>query len=177
MTAENTMKKGGIGGNLTKTGLRFEEIVDINRALGNLEKYHIENNRIIKNNVPIAELHSKNELYKFLLKRGVKYEKIISKKLLPDIAVLVYKTRIFFIFEVKYQQVQGSTDEKLQTCHFKIRQYKKLIEETLGYEVRYVYILNNWFKDKRYKDVLDYIKSIHGCDYLFKKVPLSFLGL
>lgn len=170
------MKKGGVGGQLTKTGLQFEEIVDINKALGNLRHFKIRGNKIIKDSAIVGEIHSKHELYRFLNDSGIKYEKLISKKLLPDIALLAYKTKTFFVFEVKYQEVQGSTDEKLQTCHFKIRQYKKLLEP-LGYKVRYVYVLNDWFKDKRYKDVLDYIKNIDDCDYLFNKVPESYLGL
>jgi hypothetical protein len=47
--------------------------------------------------------------------------------------------------EVKYQQVAGSVDEKLQTCDFKLKQYLKLVA-SLGIKVEYVYVLNNWFK-------------------------------
>jgi len=171
------MKKGGIGGHLTKTGLRFEEIVDINRALDNLDNYKIKGNNIIKYSKAVAEIHSKHELYRFLENKGVSHQKIVSKKILPDVAILVYKTNTFFIFEVKYQEVAGSTDEKLETCDFKIKQYKKLLEKPLGYKVKYVYVLNNWFKNKRYRDVLDYIKSIKDCDYLFNKVPAAYLEI
>ena len=31
--------------------------------------------------------------------------------------------------------------------------------------------------DKKYKDVLDYIKSVRGCDYLFDTVPTDYLGI
>ena len=171
------MKKGGVGGRLTKTGLRFKEIVDVSRAFNELESLNIVGNKILKKGDAIAEVHSKHNLYKFLGDKGISYEKILSKKLLPDIAVLVYSSKTFFIFEVKYQEVQGSTDEKLQTCHFKISQYRKLLQETLGYKVKYVYVLKDWFKDKRYNDVLDYIKSVEDCDYLFNKVPRKYLGI
>lgn len=171
------MKRGGVGGNLTKTGLRFEEIVDINKALDELENYKIEGNKVFKGTKAVAEIHSKHELYRLLKDKGVDYEKLVSKKELPDIAVLVYEKNTFFIFEVKYQEVAGSTDEKLQTCDFKIKQYKKLLEKPLGHMVKYVYVLNDWFKDFRYKDVLSYIKSVKGCDYLFNKVPKEYLGL
>ena len=171
------MKKGGIGGHLTKTGLQFEELVDIDKALGDLADYEIEGNKVIKNSKEIAEIHSKHELYRFLKEKGVDWEKILSKRLLPDIAVFVYASNIFYILEVKYQEVEGSTDEKLQTCDFKIKQYRKLIENTLGYKVRYVYVLNDWFKKEKYKDVLVYIKSIKGCDYLFNKVSNKYLGI
>lgn len=170
------MKKGGVGGHLTKTGLRFEEIVDIKKALSSLETFNIEGHKIVKNSKPVGEIYSKHEFYKFLERKGVDWEKVISKKLLPDIAILVYKTNTFFVLEVKYQEVEGSTDEKLQTCDFKIKQYRKLIKP-LRYKVRYVYVLNDWFRNHRYKDVLNYIKTIDGCDYLFSIVSRGYLGL
>ena len=166
-----------MGGYLTKTGLRFEEVVDIGRALGNLETFKTVGNKVYYGQKPIAEVYSKNDLYKFLENKKVDYKKIVSKKLLPDMAVFVYQSRTFFIFEVKYQGVGGSTDEKLQTCDFKIKQYRKLLEKPLGYKVKYIYVLNDWFRDPGYKDVLDYIKTVEGCDYLFNKVPLEYLGL
>lgn len=171
------MKKGGVGGHLTKTGLTFEEIVDLNKALDDLEEFEIKDNVIYKNEEPVAELHSKHEFYRYLESEGVDYEEIISRKILPDIAVLVYETKTFFVFEVKYQEVEGSTDEKLQTCHFKVGQYRKLAEDTLGYKVKYVYVLNDWFKQDKYEDVLEYIKSVEDCDYLFNEVPREYLQI
>ena len=46
------------------------------------------------------------------------------------------------ILEIKFQEVAGSTDEKLQTCDFKIKQYRKLLSR-LNIEVKYIYILND----------------------------------
>lgn len=55
----------------------------------------------------------------------------------------------------------------VQTCAFKIMQYKKLFS-SLGIEkVSYIYIFNDWFENQMYKDMLDYIKSVDGCDYIF----------
>jgi hypothetical protein len=80
-----------------------------------------------------------------------------------------------FILEVKHQEVAGSVDEKLQTCDFKRKQYQKLLSQ-LNMEVEYVYILDNWFRNAKYKDVLDYIISV-GCQYYFSYIPLQKLGL
>ena len=77
---------------------------------------------------------------------------------------------------MKNKEIAGSTDEKLQTCGFKIRQYRKLLSQ-LNVEVQYVYILNDWFKKPEYKDVLDYIISISGCSYYFNYLPLQKIGL
>jgi len=105
----------------------------------------------------------------------INWGKIISKKLLPDDALLVIVRETLFIIEVKYQQVAGSVDEKLQTCDFKRKQYLKLVSP-LNLKVEYVYVLNDLFKNPAYKDTLDYIHSVN-CHYKFNELPLSWLGL
>ncbi|NQU83243.1 MAG: hypothetical protein HQ536_00880, partial [Parcubacteria group bacterium] len=112
----------------------------------------------------------------YLKENGINYKKIVSKRLLPDDAIFVIVNNTFFILEIKFQEVTGSTDEKLQTCDFKIKQYRKLLSR-LNVEVEYVYILNDWFKSPKYKDVLDYIISIKGCSYYFNYLPLQKIGL
>ena len=77
--------------------------------------------------------------------------------------------------EKKYQQTDGSVDEKLQTSGFKLKQYRKLVEGT-SIEVKFIYVLNDWFHNPRYKDVLDYIKEVK-CDYFFNEIPIEVLGL
>ena len=76
---------------------------------------------------------------------------------------------------MKYQEVTGSVDEKLQTCDFKKKQYRKLMAP-LNVEVEYIYILDNWFRKPEYKDVLDYVISM-SCQYYFQYLPLQKLGL
>ena len=46
---------------------------------------------------------------------------------------------------MKYQEVTGSVDEKLQTCDFKKKQYKKLMAP-FNIEVEYIYILSPDFE-------------------------------
>lgn len=78
--------------------------------------------------------------------------------------------------EKKTQSGSGSVDEKLQTCDFKLKQYRKLFSP-LNKEVKYYYLLEKeWFSQQKYKDVLDYIISV-GCGYYFNYIPLSALGL
>lgn len=80
-----------------------------------------------------------------------------------------------FFIKLKYQQVAGSVNEKLQTCDFKRKQYLKLVQP-LDIKVEYVYVLNDWFKQPSYKDVLDYINSVN-CHYKFNELPLTWLGM
>lgn len=170
------MKKGGIGGANTKTGLYFEGKVDFLTFIKSQKNYSIKENTIFYNGKEVALSFKKYGLYKYLEKNGINYKKIISKKLLPDDAIFVVVNNTFFILEIKFQQVGGSTDEKLQTCDFKIKQYRKLLSQ-LNVEVQFIYILNNWFKKPEYKDVLDYIISINGCFYYFNYLPLQKIGL
>jgi hypothetical protein len=175
------MKKGGTGGSRTLTGLKFERNVDIITLLRQIEGYHVEKTpREAGTNVffegkKVARIFRKNEFYKFLEDSGVAWSKLISKRLLPDDALLVIVRETLYIIEVKYQEVAGSVDEKLQTCDFKRKQYMKLVS-SLGLKVEYVYVLNDWFRKKEYKDVLDYINNVN-CHYKFNELPLSWLGL
>jgi len=175
------MKKGGIGGSKTSTGLNFEKKVDLQTLLSRIEGYKIEKSKeksganVYFYEELVARCFQKYEFYKYLEENSIDWKKIISKRLLPDDTILVIVRETLFIIEVKYQHVAGSVDEKLQTCDFKRKQYLKLVTP-LGLKVEYVYVLNDWFKKPEYKDVLDYIQSVN-CHYKFNELPLSWLGL
>lgn len=168
------INKGKGGGN-TITGLNFERERDLLTLLKRNEGYAVRGNIIYYNNREVARSYGKNGLYKYLESRGVDYRKIISKKLLADEAIYVLTNNTLFVVEVKFQKVAGSVDEKLQTCDFKKKQYKKLMS-TLNIDVEYIYILSGWFRKPEYKDTLDYIISV-GCHYYFGYLPLRKLGL
>jgi len=170
------MIKGGKGGGRTVTGLKFESRIDLKETIKPLNGYNIAGNEVFFEGQKVAELYQKHKLYKNLLEpHGINYSQFISKKLLPDEALFLISNNTLFIIEIKFQEVAGSVDEKLQTCDFKNKQYKKLFAP-LDISVKYVYVLNDWFKKGEYKDVLDYISSV-GCYYFFYEIPLSFLGL
>ena len=171
------MIKGGKGGAKTAhSGLRFESRVAMQSLLASLPGYSVKGDEVYFKKEKVAEFYGKNKLYKNLLEaNNIDYAKIISKKLLPDEAILILAGKTLFIIEIKFQGVSGSVDEKLQTCDFKRKQYSKLLEPA-GIDVEYVYILNDWFEKPEYKDVLKYVKSV-GCHYFFYELPLNFLGL
>jgi vesicle coat complex subunit len=175
------MKLGGKGGGNTLTGLKFERKVDLKNLLEKIDGYEVKHIKdmagqaIFFNNKLVARLFKKYDFYKFLEEKNINWRTIISKKILPDDALLVIVRETLFVIEVKYQQVSGSVDEKLQTCDFKRKQFQKLVQP-LGLKVEYVYVLNEWFKKPEYKDVLDYIISVN-CHYKFGEIPLSWLGL
>jgi hypothetical protein len=169
------MKLGGVGGANTKTGLLYEGRTDLSTFLSSQEGYSLKNSDVFYQGLLVARVFKKHDLYKLLTEHDVKWEEIISKRLLPDNGIMVFSSNTFFVIEVKYQQGQGSVDEKLQTCDFKKKQYARLFDGT-GIRVEYVYLLSDWFKKPGYKDVLDYIKSV-GCHYFFQAIPLATFGL
>ena len=170
------MKTGGKGGANTLTGLIYEGKVDLKTFLSQQTGYKVIGCSVYYKDKEVAQIFKKYELYsKFLAPRGIEWEKYISSRLLPDNGIYVIINNTVFIIEVKTQNVGGSVDEKLQTCDFKKKQYQKLFFP-LNIEVQYVYILDDWFKHPKYKDVLDYIISVR-CQYYFQYIPLQKLGL
>jgi hypothetical protein len=112
------------------------------------------------NNKKVAEIYQKHGLYKdFLEPNHIEYKTLISRKLLPDNAIYVITKDTLYIIEIKYQEVAGSVDEKLQTCDFKKKQYQRLLKP-LKLNVEYCYVLSNRFMKPEYKDVLNYIQAM-----------------
>ena len=175
------VENGKGSGSSTITGKVFEKEVDIvsfllknEKCVSKKGKYNTENIITIDDKV-VARTMISHDLYKFLKDDyKISSEEIISKKLLPDGLIVNYMNNTIYIIEKKFQKVAGSVDEKLQTCAFKKRQYIKLFSST-GFNVEYVYVLNDWFKADQYNDTLSYIREV-GCHYFFYDIPREFLG-
>lgn len=171
------MKKWS-SGKVIKTWDDFEKtfalsLDDIFKENGN---YEVVWTRVFYRGEEVALLMEKHELYnEFFKPLGIDWKLVLSRKLLPDKAVYVKSTRTLYIVEAKYQERTWSTDEKLQTCDFKKKQYLKLTK-LANVNLEYGYFLSDWFKDIRYYDVLNYIQSV-GCFFHFTKIPLSFFNL
>ncbi len=169
------MKRGGVGGSSTKTGLLFEGTTDLGTFLQSQPGYNVKEGSVYYEGKLVARIFKKHSFYDLLSERGVTWFELISKRLLPDNSILVLANSTLFVIECKFQQGAGSVDEKLQTCDFKKKQYQKLLAGT-GIDVEYVYLLSDWFKKPGYKDVLEYITNV-GCHYYFGAIPLEELGL
>ena len=170
------MIKNGKGGGNTRTGLIFEGKVDLSTFLGQQPHYAVAKDKVLYDNVLVARIFKKHAFYSVFLKElGIDWKQYISKPLLPDDSIYVLANNILHIIECKHQQVAGSVDEKLQTCDFKKKEYKKLMAPA-NIDVKYIYLLDEWFRNEKYKDVLDYIQSV-DCDYYFEYIPLNRLGL
>lgn len=165
----------GGGARTNLNGLQFEGRTDLRKAIREHPDYNLnQNDQVIKKNLIVAQYFEKNGLYKKLLEpKGINYKTVLSKKLLPDSALLVGNT--IYIIEKKYQAGPGSVDEKLQTCDFKKKQYQRLLKP-LEIDVEFYYVLNRWFEQQSYRDVFEYIKSV-GCKYFIVTLPLNEIGL
>jgi hypothetical protein len=166
--------KGGKGGGRTTTGLAFEKQTSLADALENAD-FTVEKFKVYQATELVGELAGKGQLYRFLEARDVAWRDRISKRLLPDEAIYSLLNHKLTVIEKKWQEVEGSVDEKLQTVGFKIRQYNRLLDGT-GIEFKFIYLLNDWFADPRYSDVLEYIVETGGT-YHFNAVPLDELEL
>lgn len=166
---------GRKGGGNTRTGLIFEGKTDLATFLNSQNDYEVKENNVFYKGELVGRIFKKYGFYKFLEELEIDWKQLISKRLLPDDSIFVIIANTLFIVECKFQQVAGSVDEKLQTCDFKKKQYQKLLSKA-NIEVEYIYLLSDWFRKPEYKDVLDYIHSVH-CYYFFEYIPLAKLGL
>ena len=166
----------GGGSKTNLNGLHFEQQTSLDDALKDKGYSINKKGEVYKGEQKIGISAPKYELYKRILEpKGVDYTERISKKMLPDEAFYNILNSTVYIIEKKFQNGSGSVDEKIQTCDFKKKQYTKLFKG-LNIKVEYIYVLNNWFKNSKYKDELDYIISV-GCRYYYNEIPIKFLNL
>lgn len=177
--------KHGGGRQTTKNGLRFEQDVDLVTIIQNAgiktttvqkERTNSTYRTYDTNDILTGMITQKQHLYTYFLKPiGIDYQERISSQLLPDKVFINYINKTIYILEDKYQSTSGSVDKKLSGFEFEIYQYNKLFAG-LGYSVKYIYILSDWFKRPKYRDLLEYM-TLHNCEYYFNEVPLNAVGL
>lgn len=171
------MIKGGSLGNSTLTGLAWELATNFEIILE--QHFHISKTNfqlITKEDGELIDIYytPKSRLYKYLKqKHKIDFNNFLSKKLYGDEVIVNEYTKSVFIFEKKNQNCHGSVDEKIQTCDFKKKQFEKIFSP-IGYQVYYEYLLNDWFKQPQYKDVLDYIVSVN-CGVHFNQIDTVFM--
>ena len=110
------MIRGRKSGSNTKTGLIFECEVDFLSLLKQIPGYDIKkvtqraDHEIYHQGNLIPRCFKKHQFYTFLEEHDIDWRKIISRQLLPNVAVIIRET--LFIIEVKYQQGEGYVNEK-----------------------------------------------------------------
>ena len=167
------MIRGGTGGANTMSGAYFEQI-----AHGTAPGLPLHKEKLGQFYKEATGKHYSLSMIRPSKTKGIPKDKeekakmfegqfLLTKALQPDEAYLDYESSTLTIFEKKVQNCEGSVDEKLQTCGFKIQQYQKIAADLGIKNVYYIFILGEWFKNYYYKDTLAYIRSIPNCDYFF----------
>ncbi len=165
----------GGGSRTNANGLHFEQTTSLDFALIKAG-YKVQNHNVYQNGIEIGMSVPQSRLYKyFLVPNGINYKDYNSKEWHPDEAFINYENKTVYIIEKKFQNTAGSVDEKLPSCHFKKLEYLKLVSP-LNFQVEFIYVFNDWFKDSKYRDTLQYIKEV-GCHYFYNEIPLDLLGL
>lgn len=163
------------GGALTNVnGLSFEQITSLDEVLNQSGYVVTITGEVYSEDKLVGYSRAKHQFRKFLEANGVDLS-VNSDVLLPDNAFINILNETVYIIEKKFQSVASSVDEKLQTCPYKRRQYYKLVSQ-IEYDIAYTYVLNDWFKQPKYYDVLKFIKEC-GCYYFFNELPLQFLNI
>lgn len=165
----------GGGARTNANGLHFEQTTSLDSALTSAG-YRVRGCEVYDGSHKIELSVPKQDFYRYFLEsEDIDYTDFNSKKWLPDECYVNLEKNTVYIIEKKFQNSSSLVDEKLTNCDFKRKEYEKLCKP-LKYEVKYCYILNNWFTKGKYRDTLEYIKSV-GCDYFYNEIPLEFLGL
>lgn len=170
-----TPNRYGGGAQTNHNGLHFEQTTSLDEALFNAG-YEVINYVVYIDGYEIGMSVPQTRIYShFLEPHGIYYADYNSKAWRPDEAFINYENRTAYIIEKKFQNCPGSVDEKLPSCHFKKWEYEKLFKP-LGYRVEFIYIFNDWFRNFKYRDTLEYIERM-GCYYFYNGIPLHILGL
>jgi hypothetical protein len=148
---------GAGGSNTNKNGLNYEELTNLCKLLnldhtktkfgnGKTHEYHLFKYKTVE-----LYILKKNGLQNYLKNE---FNSTYGKSLEPDECLLNKKEKIIIVLEKKFQQSNGSTDEKIQTGDCKRWEYEKLYP---GYQIIYIYILSDWFRKDRYKLDIQYL--------------------
>tara|TARA_Y100000590_G_scaffold308357_1_gene348148 strand:- start:101 stop:640 length:540 start_codon:yes stop_codon:yes gene_type:complete len=170
------------GGDRTNfNGLNFEKRTNFITSINNNPNFKVEiegkTTKIFFKNKYFGNYIEQHEFYKFLESKSVDWKNTVSKKYIPDGVFINKVNKKIYIIEKKFQEVSGSVDEKLQTCDFKKKIYQKLVNELKeSYIVEYIFLLNNFFEKRQYKDVKNYIKSV-GCHYYIDRMEPKEIGI
>lgn len=158
--------------------LEFEEKTDLTNLINQSLEYSVENKKV-KNSSGniIGALYKKSEFTRDFLKgeMGLSVEDYWINTKQPDDCFVNFKDKTIYIIEKKFQSTTGTADEKPAACEFLLYLYEK-IAKPIGYRVRLAYVFNDFFKQEKYKTMLDYMLT-KDVIYWFNTINLNWLDL
>jgi hypothetical protein len=160
----------------TLTGLSFERNSNLRKSLESSEEFKVIGDQVyefVTGNL-LGVLVEKSKLISYLKRGGIDYRHYVSKKKLPDSAIILFdksgRPYSLVIFENRTQTVAGSADEKLVGAPYNRKYYTRLVSD-LGIKVEYIFILSDWFKEG-YKDELNYLRE-ENIQYYFNEIAAN----
>lgn len=164
---------GGINANIN--GEFFERVLSLYDNLISNGYVITSEGYIMKNNKCFGVYLKKTKLHKYLLEKyNIKSTDIHSHKLYPDECII--SNNKVYIFELKNQTLAGSVDEKIQTGPYKLYYYEQLFEGLKFDGVEFIFIMNDYFKQKKFDSVHEYLEKNNIYQY-YNTIPLEHIGL
>ena len=175
---------GAGGANTNVNGLSYEDKTNLEPLYTVLKTEKIDKKTELKTikfpNYEISLINAnKSKLYKYL--KGINEKNTTLQPAAgckePDEAYIDNVRKTIFIIEKKFQQTEGSVDEKIQTGPFKKFHYS---QQFPNYKIHYIYCLSDWFKRAEYTSVLDYLLNndipiFWGNDENYKNNIITYL--
>ena len=167
-----------------RNGLKFENKTKLSELLNNHPSFEVKNDLVYFQQKEVGLIVSQNKLYKWLDEVNPNWKNLTNKTLNPDEALINKTNNTLYIIEKKYQETEGSVDEKLQTFHFKIWFYEK-VTKNLNINIDFAYLLSDWFFEEKYsqgwrkgtlkyQEILDYL-DLNNINVFRKEIPLDYL--
>ena len=175
---------GAGGANTNVNGLSYEDKTNLETLYTVLKTEKIDKKTELKTikfpNYEISLINAnKSKLYKYLKSINEKNTTLqpAAGCKEPDEAYIDNVRKTIFIIEKKFQQTEGSVDEKIQTGPFKKFHYS---QQFPNYKIHYIYCLSDWFKRAEYTSVLDYLLNndipiFWGNDENYKNNIITYL--
>ena len=183
--------KNGGGSKTTINGLKFERDTDFSELVDSLPNYRVEeigfeDKKVTKGfNVyrigeenPIGKIMPQYRFYDFL--KGLKIKNTNSKQWKPDEVFINFENHTVYIVEKKWQESEGSVDEKLLGFGNKRRIYQRLldsVQESEPFSVQFIFVGNkSFFGQDKYRDTFEMLRG-DGIKIMLDEYDMSFFGL
>jgi hypothetical protein len=151
MSNDNKKPKGKAKSN--ENGLPYEQLTDLKTHYNIIDTKNEINTIVFNSTTKKFRTSKKTNLFKCIPEHLNTIDKGHGCKQ-PDEYYIDDENKVIFFIEKKFQEVNGSTCEKVQTIDFKIWQYSRTFPT---YKIVYIYCLSEWFKHNC-KAELQYLK-------------------
>ena len=136
---------GAGGSNTNKNGLEYENQKDLSTEYDVIEKKSTHEKIVFKRYPDKTFITGrKSQFMKYLSNEENKDIPKCHGTKEPDCWFISENSNTIYIVELKFQQGGGSVCEKIQTCNYKIRNFK---DRYPNKKIHYVYGLHEWFRD------------------------------